>query len=795
MVQSICLFMKTLQFIILCLLLGQRSYCQMTISGKIFDAETKEALAGVTIFDPGTQNGAVSNNNGCFTLTTTSGIDSLQIRFIGYSTSHIKTNLKENMLIALMPLANSMQEVVVTANRDVRLRSDAPMAIEKLSATTINDTKPTLLAELINKVPGVVMMNLNNEQHGMAIRQPMGTSPYYLYMEDGIPLRTMGVFNHNALIEMNLFSISSIEVVKGPASSLYGPEAVGGAMNFISQKPTALTTAKLGVQMDNYGYKRLQYGTGGMATKKLGYFVGGYYASQKNGWMSYSDYDKNSVNARLDYDLTKKTKLILAGTYNNYYSQTPGSVDSTAFYQRTYLSPSQFTYRKVIALRTRFSIEHKWNQNNNTTLHLFYRNNTIEQNPSYAIKWTKGSSTATGEVNDNSFYSRGFIAQHVYQLPSLKTKIIGGVSLDNSPVKYSAYRTDLSTVLRPGGNSVEQYNIVAERPEIALVNYKAHIINSAAYLQAEIAPLKNLLVTLGGRYDNMQFTYVNFLDNSSGNKTYQKYTPKIGVTYKLKSHAGFYANYSLGFSPPGLTNIFTKKPGTSNEFYYNLEPAEFTNYEAGGWLNIVKEKLNLNATVYQMNGKNELLNVKLPDNSTDYQSAGKTVHRGIEYNLVYRPDKQWMIRAGGTNAVHRYEEFVLSTKSTDLIKDVNGKIMPSAPSWIINSEIIFKPSFVKGLRVGIEWQHLSSWYQNQVNTIKYEDKGAFGMKGISVLNFRIGYQWKSIELFSNIMNLSNELYAYNATRGNSSTNTSTYTPAPPRTFVFGLQYNFTQKSK
>jgi outer membrane receptor for Fe3+-dicitrate len=92
------------------------------------------------------------------------------------------------------------------------------------------------------------MSNYNNEQHGMAIRQPMGTSAYFLYMEDGIPIRPMGIFNHNALIEMNVFSISSIEVIKGPASSLYGPEAVGGAINFITHRPTAMHTARVGVQ-------------------------------------------------------------------------------------------------------------------------------------------------------------------------------------------------------------------------------------------------------------------------------------------------------------------------------------------------------------------------------------------------------------------------------------------------------------------------------------------------------------------------------------------------------------------
>ena len=672
------------------------TFAQNTVSGKILDKETKEALVGVTIFIPNTQTGATTNNNGAFTLTSEQPFDSVEVRYIGYQTQKLKVEQGKDLVISLSSSATNMQEVVVTASRDAQTRADVPMAISKLSATTINDAKATLIVELINKVPGVAMLNYNNEQHGMSIRQPMGTNAYFLYMEDGIPLRPMGVFNHNALIEMNLFAISNIEVVKGPASSLYGPEAVGGAINFITQKPTAVTTAKVGIQLDNFGYKRVQYGTGGMITKKFGYYVGGFYAKQQNGWMTYSDYDKNSINARFDYDLTKKTKLILAGSYNDYYSDMSGSVDSIAFYARSYVSTSDFTYRKVKALRTRLSAEHKWNENNLTTLNLVYRDNTIAQNPSYGIRWTSKKTTATGEINDNSFNSKAFILQHAAEIKPLRTKIIAGVSMDYSPVTYDSYRIDLLAKLRPDGLSVEQYTIDKERPDIKIADYDAELVNSAAYIQAEIKPFKKLSITLGGRYDDMSFTYKNYLDNTSGKKSYQEFTPKIGMTYKIKSNFGVYGNYSLGFSPPSLTTVFRKKPNTNPaEFYYNIAPAKFTNYELGGWASIFKNKIDIDLAVYQMLGENELLNIKQPDNSTDYQSAGKTTHQGVELGVTYRPNYQWMIRVGGTNAMHRYDEFVLSTKASDKIKDVNGKMMPCSPSWITNSEVIYKQKYVK----------------------------------------------------------------------------------------------------
>jgi outer membrane receptor protein involved in Fe transport len=302
------------------------------------------------------------------------------------------------------------------------------------------------------------------------------------------------------------------------------------------------------------------------------------------------------------------------------------------------------------------------------------------------------------------------------------------------------------------------------------------------------------VITLGGRFDDMSFSYNNYLDFSSGQKSYNQFTPKLGVTYEFLPTVGAYANYSQGFSPPSLTSIFRRKPNSDPaEYYYNLKAAQFTNYEVGGWLRVLNGKVDVDLALYTMLGENELLSIRQPDNSTDYQSAGKTLHRGIEYGFTYRPDAQWMIRFGGTNAVHRFEEFVLSTRSSDEVKDVNGKIMPSSPKWIANSEIIYKPKFVKGLRAGIEWQYMSWWYQDQINTIKYDDEGVFGLPGVSVLNVRAGYQWKGIEVFTNIMNATDELYANNATRGNSASNRTTFNPAPPRTFVLGVQYNFAGK--
>ncbi|POY38392.1 TonB-dependent receptor [Solitalea longa] len=772
-----------LYFTILLISVFANTYAQQLIKGKIYDAITREPLSGVNVFVPNSTIGAQTNAQGNFKLSATEKVNSITVSLLGYQTVTTPVETKD-LSIGLNPLTANMQEVIVTASRETQLRSQAPIAISKVSAKLLEETKPTAFYEVMNKVSGVLMVNLSNEQHSMSIRQPMTTSGYYLYMEDGIGIRPMGVFNHNALLEVNQYTVSSIEVVKGPVSSIYGPEAVGGAVNFITQRPTAVPSARVGVQFDQWGYQRLQFGAGAQIGK-FGIYIGGLRSQQKGAWMTYSDYNKTSINTRLEYQLSDKTRLIGTLMYGDYYSQTSGSVDSIAFFNRNYTSTNDFTYRKSTASRSRITLEHDWTNGSKSFITLFNRFNEHGQNPSYSIKWKSGQTTATGEINSNDFTSYGIVGQHSQRFGFLNSKLITGGMFDYSPNDYSAYQVDLNAQLRPDGKSVEKYTIIKERPDIKLSDYAAKIRNAAAYLQYDFEPLKNLRFSTGLRYDLMSFTYDNFLDASAGSKEYQRFTPKVGLTYDLGHDKGLYANYSQGFAPPALTAIFRKKPNTSPaEFYYNLKPALFQNYELGAWASFLQNKVYVDVAIYQMDGQNELLNIRQPDNSYDYQSAGKTLHKGIEFSTTLKPVKELSFRLGGTYAIHRFEDFQVSNKAADQLKNLNGYDMPSSPRWVWNNELSYYPKWFKNFRSSIEWQHVSAWYQNQINMVSYS--------GYDLLNARVGYQWRGIEVYSNLMNLTDELYASNASRGNNTTDRTTYTAAAPRTLVFGVSYQLSK---
>lgn len=679
----------------------------------------------------------------------------------------------------------TITEIIITANKKATNKREIPLAVNKITSQLITETKATSMVDLINKSVGVNMVNLGNEQHSLGIRLPNTTNSYYLFLEDGLPIRPLGIYNHNSLLEFNQFNIENIEIIKGPVSSLYGSEAIGGAINVFTKKAEK-TSLIVSSQINSYGYKNY-FSTLTIKEGKLGFVLSGMSSKQNDSWMTYSDYKKDNFNFRIDYELTKKLNWITALYYGDYYSDMFGSVNETKFHERDYTSTTDFTYRKSKALRIRTTLDQQWNSNSHSTITLFTRDNLMGQNPNYAIRWTTGQTTARGEVNENSFKSYGVIAQHIQDIKLINTQVIVGASLDRSPNTYYANQIDLKANLNPGGQTVNYFEIASYRPDIILANYEAVIKNTAGFAQTKTKVFNNTYFTLGTRYDQMDLAYTNILGKAMGEKKYNQFTFKGGINHNLNKNIGFYGNISQGFTPPSVTSVFRLKPNTGGntgnpaEFYYNLEPATFINYEIGGFTNLLKNKLFIEYACYLMKGKNELLNIRQADNSFDYQSAGKTKHLGVEIGINYKPSNQIQLRAGGSYGYHQFIDFVLSTKPTDALKDLNGKEMPSAPRFISNNEINYYPNWLKGSRISIEHQWISSYYQDQINTVKYS--------GYTNFNARISYKIKFAEIYGQVFNAFDKLYAYNVTRANANNAQPTFTPAAPRTFIGGITFN------
>lgn len=754
------------------------------VKGTVTDAITHEPLVGAMISD-GTNILTQTNSRGQFDFNQ-SGLSSVTVSMIGYVTQTLKITDEPSFNIQLEPSNTDLQTVVVSANREGQARTDAPIAISKINSTLIKDTKATALYQLLNKVPGVYMVNLGNEQHTMSIRQPITYNALYLYMEDGVPIRPTGIFNHNSLYEINMAGVKDIEVIKGPASSLYGSNAIGGAINFISQSPPAGYMGNVSLQGDNFNYRRVD-ADGGFTKGKFGLYVGGYTVRQRDGWQDYSDFDKHSLNLKMTYAATNRTKLTLASAYNYLNTQTPGSLDETRFYSRSYGSNQRFTYRKVKAFRASLKLEHMWSEKSSTFITAFTRANSTAQLPSYFISDVRNNTgtylSSNGQVNDQRLQSFGLLAQHRVNMDFLNSRLILGGYLDNSPSSYYAQFLDIQK------DVANNYYTGFTNSGRYIDDYKINLFNTAAYAQYELNPVGLLRIVMGLRYDHVHY---NFNNNLTAGTKYKQHevndfnivAPKLGLTYNFGSNTGVYANYSVGFQPPETGDLYSARQLTT------LKQATFSNYEVGGWFAAFDKKVYVEISLYDLEGRNEIINQLLPDNTTQNQNAGATRHRGIEYAITYAPSQQLNFRFSGTNAKHSYLDY--SEVSTNFATNTsativyNGNRMANAPSWIANSELTYKPIFIPGLRVAAEWQHIDKYFTNPANTKAYG--------GYDIYNARLGYEAKANALkgfgiWFNVLNLTNALYATTVV---SNQYGDTYTAAPPRTYTLGLSYSFSK---
>jgi outer membrane receptor protein involved in Fe transport len=205
----------------------------------------------------------------------------------------------------------------------------------------------------------------------------------------------------------------------------------------------------------------------------------------------------------------------------------------------------------------------------------------------------------------------------------------------------------------------------------------------------------------------------------------------------------------------------------------DLLPARFHNYEIGGWAEIIKNTLSGDVSLYHLNGINEIVSVRLDDGSTENRNTGSTSHRGVEFGLNAMPVKDITVRFSGAYSKHRFVKFIEKGVNH------NGNEMNCAPAWMHNAEVWYKPLSVKGLRVGVEWQRLGSYYMDPANTTKYQ--------GFNALHLRAGYNWKGAEIWMNVMNATGNYYAFTASRSTSGFN---YTPAEPRNITIGVSYDF-----
>ena len=207
------------------------------VNGTVFSEGQPLAFSNVYLENSTT--GTITNENGIFKLTNLKpGSYTLVASFTGYGTSRKRVQITNKNLQIKFNLVedNSLQEVIITGTLKAVSRLESPVPVEVYSTTFLKKNPTPSVFEALNNVNGVrPQLNCNVCNTGdIHINGLEG--PYTLVMIDGMPI-VSGLSTVYGLSGIPNSLIEQIEIVKGPASSLYGSEALGGLINIITKLP------------------------------------------------------------------------------------------------------------------------------------------------------------------------------------------------------------------------------------------------------------------------------------------------------------------------------------------------------------------------------------------------------------------------------------------------------------------------------------------------------------------------------------------------------------------------------
>ena len=480
------------------------TFCQSKISGSIVN-ESNEPIAFASVVLLEEKNGVSSDVNGLFEFNNLKeGEYKIRFSYIGFATKTEKVTLKQNenkILSIVLKESNTLNEVTVTGTLKPVSRLETPVPVEVYTTAFLKKNPTPNVFEALQNVNGVrPQLNCNICNTGdIHINGLEG--PYTMVTIDGMPI-VSGLSTVYGLSGIPNSLIDRIEVVKGPASSLYGSEAVGGLINIITKNAI---TAPI-VSADVFS----------------------------TSWL------ENNVDIGAKYNLGKNINSLLGINYFNYNNPIDNNNDNF----------TDVTLQERVSIFQKFDFNRKENRRMSLAGRYFY-----EDRWGGEMQWNK-SYRGGNEVYGESIYTNRFELLGNYQLPVKENmnlafsytyhnqnSVYGDTFyLANQKIAFGQYTWDKKIqnhdILLGSAFRYQYYNdntTATEEPE------KTKIYS--VFVQDEINLTENKSLLLGSRYD---------YNNNHGSI----FTPRIAYKWKPNQNSVFRINTGTGFR---VVNLFTEE--------------------------------------------------------------------------------------------------------------------------------------------------------------------------------------------------------------------------------------------
>lgn len=413
----------------------------------------------------------------------------------------------ENSKVSI--LSQQLDEVIVTATRTERQLSSLPLPVTLVGKKQIIKSGTVRLNEILNEQTGIITVADESGFQGVQIQGI--ASDYILILIDGVPLvgRSAGNFD---LSRLTVGNIKQIEVVKGPASSLYGSEALGGVINIITEKPqTKAVSGNASYRIGSFTQQDINLDLK-QAFKKFRY---GFFANRfsSNGYDLNEDVEGQTVNpftnytlnGRLYYDFNDKLSLFTSARFYDQNQDAGFTLDSILYTGDT----------KEREWNTHARLDHKWTPNLTMAYELYYTN--------YIATELLVDPISTDVLSDSDFDQKLF-----------RPEVRGSYTF--------ASKNENNTGLQ-NGTLTAGMGIQLDELDRTYFDETVNFTSQYLYAQYDFNPIEKLNIIAGARFDN----------HSEYNN---QFSPKLALRYQLNNNLSIKGSVGYGFKAPDFRQLY-----------------------------------------------------------------------------------------------------------------------------------------------------------------------------------------------------------------------------------------------
>ncbi|MGY2400915.1 TonB-dependent siderophore receptor [Pseudomonas sp. SDO5271_S396] len=519
---------------------------------------------------------------------------------------------------------------------------ETPQTVNVVPAQVLRDQQPRNLDDALGNISGITQANTLGSTQDAVMLRGFGDNRNGSIMQDGMPIVQGRALNSTA---------ERVEVLKGPASLLYGIQDPGGVINIVSKKPELVQSTSLTARGSTFGDGKNGSGgnldtTGPIGDSGLAYRLIVDHEDEDY-WRNYGTHRESLIAPSLAW-YGDTTKVVFAYEHREFLSP---------FDRGTAIDPKTNHPLNIPATRRldepfnnmegrsdlyRLEVDHDLNDDWKVHFGYSWNRETYDASQVRVVKVnTNGTLTRSMDGTQGALTTDRFATTSLegkVNLAGMQHDLVFG--LDDEYRKI--YRADL---IRQAPRGVFNYNNPVYGNEVAGTNVSAPDSNQTDLLRSDslffqdAIHLNDQWILVGGAryqmYDQYAGKGVPFTANTDGNG--QKWVPRAGLVYRYTDELSFYGSYTESFKPNSTIAPLANKSVLDG----SLEPEQSKAWELGSKFDL-PGRITASAALFDIEKRNVL--VQVGDGlASVYSVAGKVRSRGLELDASGQLTDKWSL--------------------------------------------------------------------------------------------------------------------------------------------------------